>query len=148
MKSYNKKMLSIMSDPDLLKIYDEVRDLSGREYNRGVSGYILDEFLDRMSDEDSLHFLQYMPTFLSGIQSGMFDTIVRWLETITFSETLEPLKRELINCLRDADEVKEVPTNSNNEVIEPNSETQSEPESDEETEDVRVTDEPEGESET
>lgn len=148
MKSYNKKMLSIMTDPDLIKIYDEVRYFSGREYNRKVSGYILDEFLDRMSDEDSLHFLQYMPTFLSGLQSGMFDTIARWLETITFSETLEPLKRELINCLRDADEVKEVPTNSNNEVIEPDSKTQSEPESEDETEDVRVTDEPEGESET
>lgn len=105
MHSYNKKLLSMMTNPDLVKIYNEVKDLSGREYNRGVSGYILDEFLDRMSDEDSLHFLQYMPTFLSGIQGGMFDTIARWLETINVNETLEPLKRELINCLIDADNV-------------------------------------------
>jgi len=105
MKSWSKDSLSKKIDPELHSLYMNVQNLEGRKYNRAVSGYIIDELLDKLSNEDSLEFLQYVSIVLPLIESGMFDTAARYLETVATSEKLEKIKKELINCLEDADDV-------------------------------------------
>lgn len=106
-KDYNKKVMATKTSAEGRALYDKVKDLSGREYNRAVSGPFIDDVLDLLNDQQSLDFLPYMPTFLSAMQAGMFDTAAKYLETLTLSEDLEVIKSEIIRHLHEADNVKE-----------------------------------------
>lgn len=81
---------------------------TGRQWNRHVAGYILDDFLDMMKQEDALEFIQYA-NVLAFIQSGMFDTSARYLETVILplltSESLKEKTNLLIHILEESDDV-------------------------------------------
>lgn len=107
MKNYDKVVMATKTSPEAVALYEQIKDLEGREYNRAVSGHILDEMLDMLDEQQSLDFLPYMPTFLSAVQAGMFDTAAKYLETLSFSEELEKIKADVIVALHEADDVKE-----------------------------------------
>lgn len=106
-KDYSKGVMATKTSPEGVALYEKVKGLEGREYNRAVSGYFLDDMLDMLNDKQSLDFLPYMPTFLSALQSGMFDTAAKYLESLELSEDLEAIKGEIIRRLHEADDVKE-----------------------------------------
>lgn len=106
-KDYSKAVMATKTSPEGVALYEKVKDLSGREYNRAVSGPFLDDMLDMLNDKQSLDFLPYMPTFLSALQAGMFDTAAKYLESLELSEDLEAIKGVVIRRLHEADDVKE-----------------------------------------
>ena len=106
-KNYDKVVMATKTSPEAVALYEQIKDLDGREYNRAVSGHILDDMLDMLNEQQSLDFLPYMPTFLSAVQEGMFDTEAKYLETLSFSEELEKIKADVIVALHEADDVKE-----------------------------------------
>ena len=106
MRDFNKQIMATKTSPEGRELYEKVKDLSGREYNRAVSGPFLDDMLDMFDEKQSLDFLPYMSTFLSALQAGMFDTAAKYLEGLTFSEDLEKIKETIIWHLREADDVK------------------------------------------
>lgn len=107
MKNYDKVVMATKTSPEAVALYEQIKDLEGREYNRAVSGHILDDMLDMLNEQQSLDFLPYMPTFLSAVQAGMFDTAAKYLETLSFSEELEKIKADVIVALHEADDVKD-----------------------------------------
>lgn len=106
-KNYDKVVMATKTSPEAVALYEQIKDLEGREYNRAVSGHFLDDMLDMLNEQQSLDFLPYMPTFLSALQAGMFDTAAKYLETLTLSEDLEKIKAEIIIALHEADNIKE-----------------------------------------
>ena len=106
-RDYNKAVMATKTSPEGVALYEKVKDLEGREYNRAISGPFLDDMLTLFNDSQQLDFLPYMPTFLSALQAGMFDTAAKYLETLKLSDELEVIKAEIIRHLHEADNVKE-----------------------------------------
>ena len=106
-RDYNKAVMATKTSPEGKALYEKVKDLEGREYNRAVSGPFLDDMLTLFDESQQLDFLPYMPTFLSALQAGMFDTAAKYLESLSLSEDLEKIKIEIIRHLKEADNVKE-----------------------------------------
>lgn len=105
MKCYEKRVLATKTSPEGKALYDKVRDLTGREYNRAVSSYIIDDLLAALDDQQALSFLPHIPVVLPLLQAGMFDTACQYLAAATVSEDVEKIKETLIQCLRNADAI-------------------------------------------
>ena len=67
-RDYNKAVMATKTSPEGKALYEKVKDLEGREYNRAVSGPFLDDMLTLFDESQQLDFLPYMPTFLSALQ--------------------------------------------------------------------------------
>lgn len=76
---YSKEALAKDNTTEGQEIYGKVRDLEKRAYNRGVSGFIVDTFLDLMKDEDPEEYFD-MSGVLTWICLGMFDSSAKHLE--------------------------------------------------------------------
>ena len=65
---------------------------------------MIDELLQKMSDEDATEFLSYA-NLLVFIDHGMFSSTVNYLKTLTFTGTLENIRLWLIEILSASDSV-------------------------------------------
>lgn len=52
-KDYSKAVMSTKTSPEGVALYEKVKGLEGREYNRAMSGYFLDDMLDMLNDKQS-----------------------------------------------------------------------------------------------
>lgn len=106
---YSKEVLrKAKANPRAQKIYYDGEMLEQRAWNRYVAGFIIDDFLSAMCEEDALEFMQYM-SVLTAIQVGMFDTASRFLGSIIpviESEGLKEKAQWLADMLANSDEVK------------------------------------------
>jgi len=107
---YSKEVLEkAVANPKAQMIYNKGCNLSNREWNRYVSGYVIDDFLAKMSDEDALEFIQYS-SCLTFIQAGMFDSSAQYLRTMVIpqlkSESLIEIAEELAVVLHESDDIK------------------------------------------
>ena len=87
------------------EVYTIACNYIGRDYNRHIGQYIIDELLQRMSDEDATEFLSYA-NLLVLIDHGMFSSTVNYLKTLSFSGSLENIRLWLIEVLSSSDSVE------------------------------------------
>jgi muramidase (phage lysozyme) len=105
--TYDKETLGqAVNNPKAQEIYYSGYKLSSRAWNRHVAGFILDDFLEKMADEDALEFMQYT-NVLPLIQVGMFDTASRYLKQVVIpalqSQTLKTRANVLAETLASSD---------------------------------------------
>jgi len=104
---YSREALSSDMDVKAQEIYNKVRNLDKRAYNRGVAPFIIDTFLDFMEMEDPEEFLPQSGV-LTWIAFGMFDSSANHLESAVYpnltSEGQKLACSKLIQMLRLADD--------------------------------------------
>lgn len=86
------------------EVYTIACNYSGRDYNSHIGKFVIDELLQKMSDEDATEFLSYA-NLLVFIDHGMFSSTVNYLKTLTFTGTLENIRLWLIEILSASDSV-------------------------------------------
>ena len=86
------------------EVYTIACNYSGRDYNLHIGKFVIDELLQKMSDEDATEFLSYA-NLLVFIDHGMFSSTVNYLKTLTFTGTLENIRLWLIEILSASDSV-------------------------------------------
>lgn len=107
MRSFNKQFMATMTSPASVALYDRVKDFSGREYNRAISGPFIDDMLALFDEDSALQFTAYIPIVLPLIQSGMFDTAAKYLGGLELSEELGKIRDTIVWHLEEADDVTE-----------------------------------------
>ena len=104
MKFNNKS--TVLNNPSSYtnEVYTIACNYSGRDYNSHIGKFVIDELLQKMSDEDATEFLSYA-NLLVFIDHGMFSSTVNYLKTLTFTGTLENIRLWLIEILSASDSV-------------------------------------------
>jgi hypothetical protein len=102
---FNNKS-TVLNNPSVYsnEVYTIACNYSGRDYNRHIGKFVIDELLQKMSDEDAAEFLSYA-NLLVFIDHGMFSSTVNYLKTLTFTGTLENIRLWLIEILSASDSV-------------------------------------------
>ena len=97
---------TVLNNPSVYsnEVYTIACNYSGRDYNRQIGKFVIDELLQKMSDEDATEFLSYA-NLLVFIDHGMFSSTVNYLKTLTFTGTLENIRLWLIEILSASDSV-------------------------------------------
>lgn len=87
------------------EVYTIACNYSGRDYNSHIGKFVIDELLQKMSDEDATEFLSYA-NLLVFIDHGMFFSTSEYLKSMTFtSSSLEEIRLWLITVLTQSDSV-------------------------------------------
>ena len=107
MRNYSsrKKVLADPSGFDTV-INTAACNFTGREYNRVLSKYIIDDLLDALSAEDATEFMQYSGVLVF-IMNGMFSSSSAYLKTLTVSDSLKTTLAWLIDALSNSDSIGE-----------------------------------------
>ena len=102
---FNNKS-TVLNNPSVYsnEVYTIACNYSGRDYNLHIGKFVIDELLQKMSDEDATEFLSYA-NLLVFIDHGMFSSTVNYLKTLTFTGTLENIRLWLIEILSASDSV-------------------------------------------
>lgn len=102
---FNNKS-TVLNNPSVYsnEVYTIACNYSGRDYNSHIGKFVIDELLQKMSDEDATEFLSYA-NLLVFIDHGMFSSTVNYLKTLTFTGTLENIRLWLIEILSASDSV-------------------------------------------
>jgi hypothetical protein len=102
---FNNKS-TVLNNPSVYsnEVYTIACNYSGRDYNRHIGKFVINELLQKMSDEDATEFLSYA-NLLVFIDHGMFSSTVNYLKTLTFTGTLENIRLWLIEILSASDSV-------------------------------------------
>ena len=102
---FNNKS-TVLNNPSVYsnEVYTIACNYSGRDYNSHIGKFVIDELLQKMSDEDATEFLSYA-NLLVFIDHGMFSSTVNYLNTLTFTGTLENIRLWLIEILSASDSV-------------------------------------------
>ena len=97
---------TVLNNPSVYsnEVYTIACNYSGRDYNSHIGKFVIDELLQKMSDEDATEFLSYA-NLLVFIDHGMFSSTVNYLKTLTFTGTLENIRLWLIEILSASDSV-------------------------------------------
>ena len=103
---FNNKS-TVLNNPSVYsnEVYTIACNYSGRDYNRHIGKFVIDELLQKMSDEDATEFLSYA-NLLVFIDHGMFSSTVNYLKTVSFSGSLENIRLWLIEVLSRSDSVE------------------------------------------
>lgn len=87
------------------EVYTIACNYSGRDYNRQIGKFIIDELLDKMNAEDATEFIKHS-SVLTFIDHGMFFSTSEYLKSMTFtSSSLEEIRLWLITVLTQSDSV-------------------------------------------
>lgn len=102
---FNNKT-TVLNNPSVYsnEVYTIACNYSGRDYNRQLGKLIIDELLDKMSDEDATEFITYS-NVLVFIMNGMFYSSAKYLSSITVSTSLQTTLTWLATTLTNSDSI-------------------------------------------